>query len=136
MTIVKGTGFKDARFTGCKILGINFSTCNKFLFSFHFEQCHLDYSIFYGAKLRKTKFTDCSLKETDFEEADLTGSVFHNCDLSGATFVRCVLEKTDFRTARNFSLDPAVNKVRQAKFSALNLVGLLYQYNLDIDYNS
>ncbi|ETZ20737.1 pentapeptide repeat-containing protein [Pedobacter sp. V48] len=134
LTVVTGTGFRDVTFTGCKILGIDFSKCNKFLFSFHFDRSHLDYSTFYGTKLKKTNFTECSLKETDFEECDLTSSVFHNCDLSGATFVRSVLEKTDFRTAKNFSLDPAVNKVKQAKFSALNLSGLLYQYNLDIDY--
>lgn len=134
LTIVTGTGFKEAVFTGCKILGIDFSKCNKFLFSFRFEQSHLDYSTFYGTKLRKTSFTDCSLKETDFEEADLTSGIFDNCDLSGATFVRSILEKTDFRTARNFSLDPAANKIKQAKFSALNLAGLLYQFNLDIEY--
>ncbi|MBC8985028.1 pentapeptide repeat-containing protein [Pedobacter sp. N36a] len=135
LTVVRGTGFKDVTFSGCKVLGIDFSKCNKFLFSFEFEQCHLDYSTFYGTKLRKTKFTDCSLKETDFEEADLTSSTFHNCDLSGATFVRSILEKADFRTARNFSLDPAVNKVKQAKFSSMNLAGLLYQYNLDISFD-
>ncbi|ATP55296.1 hypothetical protein CPT03_01865 [Pedobacter ginsengisoli] len=135
LTIVTGTGFKDVTFTGCKILGIDFSKCNKFLFSFNFERSHLDYSTFYGTKLKKTNFIECSLKETDFEECDLTSSVFQNCDLSGATFVRSVLEKTDFRTARNFSLDPSVNKVKQAKFSVLNLSGLLYQYNLDIDYH-
>lgn len=135
LTIVAGTGFRDVTFTGCKILGIDFSKCNKFLFSFQFEKCHLDYSTFYGTKLKKTKFTECSLKETDFEEADLTASVFENCDLSGASFVRSVLEKADFRTARNFSFDPAANKVKQARFSALNLAGLLYQFNLDIDYD-
>jgi len=135
LTTVVGTGFKDATFIGCKILGIDFSKCNKFLFSFLFEQSHLDYSTFFGTKLKKTKFIDCSLKQTDFEETDLTASVFHNCDLSGASFVRSVLEKADFRTARNFSFDPAVNKVKQAKFSALNLAGLLYQFQLDIDYD-
>lgn len=134
LTVVVGTGFRDVTFDGCKILGIDFSKCNKFLFSFQFEKSHLDYSTFYGTKLRKTKFIDCSLKQTDFEEADLTASVFQNCDLSGTSFVRSVLEKTDFRSARNFSLDPAVNKVKQAKFSALNLSGLLHHFNLDIDY--
>jgi fluoroquinolone resistance protein len=135
LTNVTGTGFKDVTFNDCKILGIDFSKCNKFLFSFRFEKSHLDYSTFYGTKLRKTKFIDCSLKETDFEEADLTSSTFDNCDLAGATFVRSVLEKVDFRSARNFSLDPAVNKMKQAKFSALNLAGLLYHFNLDIDYD-
>jgi fluoroquinolone resistance protein len=136
LTIVTGAGFKDVTFTGCKILGIDFSKCNKFMFSFIFDKSHLDYSTFYGTKLRKTKFSDCSLKETDFEETDLTGSIFQNCDLSGASFIRSILEKTDFRTARNFSFDPAVNKMKQARFANSNLSGLLNQFKLDIDYDS
>ena len=134
LAVVTGTAFKDVTFIGCKVLGIDFSNCNKFMFSFNFKQSHLDYSVFYGTKLMKTKFIECSLKETDFEAADLNSSVFDNCDLSGATFVRTNLEKADFRTARNFSFDPSVNKMKQAKFSALNLAGLLYQYNLNIDF--
>lgn len=135
LTTLTKTGFKDVTFSGCKILGIDFSKCNKFMFSFLFEHSHIDYSTFYGTKLRKTKFIDCSLKETDFEETDLTSSVFQNCELSGATFVRSILEKTDFRTARNFSIDPEINKMKQAKFANSGLSGLLLKYNLDLDYD-
>jgi len=136
MTIINKTGFKDVNFIGCKLLGVDFSKCSKFMFSFRFEHCHINYCTFYGTKLRKTKFTDCALKETDFEEADLTAAIFHNCDLSGATFVRSILEKTDFRTAKNFGLDPEINRMKQAKFSNSGLSGLLLKYNLDIDYHA
>lgn len=135
LTVVSRAGFRDVIFSGCKILGVDFSKCNKFLFSFSFEYSHIDYSTFYGTKLRKTKFTECNLKETDFEAADLTASVFHNCDLSGSTFSRTILDKTDFSTARNFSIDPSVNTMKQTKFASSNLSGLLYKFNLDIDYN-
>jgi len=136
MTIVNKTGFKDVTFSGCKILGVDFSKCSKFMFSFFFEHCQINYSTFYGTKLRKTKFTDCALKETDFEEADLTAAIFHNCDLSGAIFVRSILEKTDFSTAKNFGIDPEINKMKQAKFSNSGLSGLLLKYNLDLDYDA
>jgi len=136
LTLLRGTGMKEVTFTGCKILGIDFSKCNKFMFSFVFENSYLDYSTFFGTKLRKTKFLNCTLKETDFEGADLTSSVFDNCDLMGATFLRSILEKTDFRTSRNFNIDPAENNMKQAKFSAHNLVGLLHKYKLDIDYDN
>ena len=135
LTVVSRAGFRDATFTGCKILGVDFSKCNKFLFSFTFEHSHIDYATFYGTKLKKTRFTECNLKETDFEGADLSASVFHNCDLSGSTFVRTVLDKVDFRTARNFSIDPSVNTMKQTKFAYNNLSGLLYKFNLDIDYD-
>lgn len=135
LTIVTGAGFKDVTFTGCKVLGIDFSKCNKFMFSFVFVKSYIDYSTFYGTKLRKTRFTECSLKETDFEGTDLTSSVFDNCDLAGTRFQRSILEKTDFRTARNFSFDPEMNTMKKARFSASNLSGLLDKFNLDIDDN-
>lgn len=133
MVTLDGAGFRDARFTGCKILGVDFSRCNSFMFSFTFDECLLDYSTFFGTKLRKTTFQDCSLKEVDFTEVDLTASVFRNCDLTATRFLQTNLEKVDFRTALNFSIDPDGNKMKKTKFSAMNLAGLLYKYNLDIE---
>jgi len=42
-------------------------------------------------------------------------------------------EKADFRTAYNFSIDPEVNKINRAKFSSMNLAGLLSKYDIEID---
>jgi Pentapeptide repeats (8 copies). len=81
----------------------------------------------------KTKFDKCSLKETDFSEVNLSSSIFSDCDLTGARFLNTNLEKVNFRTASNFSIDPESNKLKKAKFSAFNLEGLLYKYKLDID---
>ncbi|RXQ94525.1 pentapeptide repeat-containing protein [Ancylomarina salipaludis] len=136
MTKVKGAGFRNATFKGCKILGVDFSECNKFMFSFSFYDCHLDYSTFFGTRLMKTKFDKCSLKETDFTEVNLSASIFSDCDLTNAVFLNTILEKVDFRTAKNYSIDPESNKLKKAKFSAFNLEGLLYKYQLDIDYSS
>lgn len=136
MVDADGTGFRNAVFIGCKMLGVDFARCSKFAFSFSFTECHLDYSNFFGTKLRKTTFKNCTLKDVEFGEADLTASEFLGCDLSSAIFSNSILEKTDFRTAVNFAIDPDVNKMKKAKFSALNLVGLLYRHNLDIDYDS
>jgi uncharacterized protein YjbI with pentapeptide repeats len=116
-------------------LGVDFSKCNKFLFSFNFKECHLDYSSFLNARIRKTHFIDCFLKEVDFERADLTSSVFKNCDLGGARFINSILEKTDFRSSINFAIDPEINNMKKAKFESTNLAGLLYKYNLDIGFN-
>ncbi len=133
MTKVKGSGFRNANFKECKIIGVDFSECNKYMFSFSFYKCHLDYSTFLGTKLMKTKFEKCSMKETDFSEANLSGSELLDCDLTGAIFSNTVLEKVDFRTANNYSIDPEFNRLKKAKFSAFNLEGLLYKHQLDID---
>lgn len=135
MVDITNTGFRNAKFIGCKMLGLDFTRCSKFAFSFQFEQCYLDYSNFFGTKLRKTIFDNCMLKEVEFSETDLTSSEFKKCDLTGATFSNSLLEKVDFRTAINFAIDPDTNKLKRAKFSALNLAGLLFRHNLDIDFD-
>jgi fluoroquinolone resistance protein len=136
--------FIDCHFKGCnlsltkventgKLMGIDFSRCNNFNFSASFENCPLDYSSFFQKKMKKTLFTDCSLKETDFTETDLSMTIFKNCDLLNASFVHAILEKADFRTARNYALDPELNKIKKAKFSFPGVTGLLVKYNIDIE---
>jgi uncharacterized protein YjbI with pentapeptide repeats len=132
MTEIEGVGFRNATFIGCKILGIDFTRCNKFMYSFRFDSCIMDYSTFYGTKLQKTSFIKCSLKEVDFSEADLSSSLFTNTDLTGTKFSNTVLEKADFSSATNIAIDPELNKLKKAKFSAFQLEGLLYKYQLDI----
>ena len=135
MTNVEETGFRNASFKGCKILGIDFTRCNKFLFSFKFEGCLMDYCIFYGSKLKKTDFINCSLKEADFTEADLSSSDFSKSDLTGTIFSNTILENADFRGATNFSIEPEFNRMKKAKFLVYQLEGLLFKYQLDVDYN-
>lgn len=132
MAVIAGAGFQDAVFIGCKMLGVDFTRCNKFMFSFTFTDCVLDYCTFYGTKLKKTTFTNCSLKEADFTETDLSASVFDRCDLWNAKFSNTILEKTDFRTALNFTIEPEFNKMKRARFTHAGLEGLLTKYNLDV----
>ena len=133
LALLPGTGLKNVSFSNCKLMGINFSACNNFLFSVTFTDCNLDYSSFFQKKMKKTIFKGCSLKEADFEETDLTHAVFNICDLLHATFNRTILEKTDFRTATNYSFDPELNRIKKAKFSYLGIPGLLAKYDIDIE---
>jgi uncharacterized protein YjbI with pentapeptide repeats len=66
-------------------------------------------------------------------EADLNSTVFDNCDLLGAVFQNTILEKADFRTAYNYSIDPDINRVKKAKFSASGIAGLLDKYDIEIE---
>jgi hypothetical protein len=50
-----------------------------------------------------------------------------------AAFVGTNLEKTDFRTARNYSFDPEQNKLKKARFSHPAVVGLLTKYDIIVD---
>ncbi|MEO7314326.1 MAG: pentapeptide repeat-containing protein [Ginsengibacter sp.] len=114
-------------------MGIDFSKCNAFLFSVSFENCHLDYCSFFQLKMKKTSFLNCSIRDVDFAETDLSMSLFNNCDLLNTSFMRSILEKTDFRTATNYSFDPEQNKIKKAKFSLPGVIGLLSKYPIDIE---
>jgi uncharacterized protein YjbI with pentapeptide repeats len=72
------------------------------------------------------------LHEVDFVDADLSMALFDNCDLQGAIFENSLLEKTDFLTAKNYSINPEINRIRKAKFSIPEVVGLLSKYDIII----
>jgi hypothetical protein len=43
------------------------------------------------------------------------------------------LEKADFRTAFNYSINPETNRIKKAKFSKEGLNGLLDKYDIEIE---
>jgi fluoroquinolone resistance protein len=135
LSLIKATNtaFKTVKFSNCKLLGVDFSQCNTFLLNMNFESCVMNLTSFYQLKIKQKVFNNCSLNEADFSETDLSESNFNNCDLKRAIFNRSVLIKTDFTSALNFSIDPETNKIKGAKFSKNNLVGLLTKYQLKIN---
>ena len=132
-TRVKNTGFKTVKFSDCKLLGMKFYECDGFLLSLIFNNCQLNFASFYQLKLKNTQFKDCNLTEVDFTETDLTNSLFYNCDLSKTVFAETTLEKVDFRTARNYTIDLELNMVRKAQFSLDGVRGLLEKYAVVIE---
>lgn len=133
MAKLSKTALRDVKFKGCKMLGLHFQNCNEFLFEVYFENCTLDLSSFYQRILKKITFKDTSLHEVDFTEADLSAALFNNCDLLNAIFDNTILEKADLRTSYNYSIDPAMNRIKKAKFSMAGLAGLLHAYDIEIE---
>ena len=130
---LNGTVLREVKFKDCKMLGLQFETCNDFGLSFSFENCQLNHSTFFQMNIKKTIFQNCQLREIDFSESNLSNVVFDNCDLSQAIFINTVLDKADFRTAYNYSIDPESNRLKKAKFSILGISGLLDKYDLVIE---
>ena len=130
---VNHTAFRNIRFRGSKLVGLHFENCNPLGFSASFEGCQLNLSSFFRLNLKQTVFKECDLREVDFTESNLTEVLFGNCDLSGAIFSRTILERTDFRTAVNYSLDPELNRIKKARFSLMGVPGLLDKYNIEIE---
>ena len=127
------TGFQEVQFVDCKMLGIHFEHCNSFLLSLDFNLCKLDYSSFYQQDITQSKFDSCSLREVDFSESKATGVLFDKCNFIDAKFEQTNLVKADFRTAINFVINPELNKINKAKFSKEGVIGLLTQYDLEVE---
>ena len=134
MMLIENAVLNDVKFKDCKLLGVKFNKCSDFLFSVHFENCILNLSSFYKLKLKKIIFKNCKLQEVDFSETDLTSSLFENCDLERAVFDRTILEKADFVSSYNYSINPENNRVKKARFSLHGLPGLLEKYGIEIKH--
>jgi fluoroquinolone resistance protein len=122
----------NVAFKDCKLLGINFNECQSLLFTVGFNNCLLDYSSFMGRKMPGTRFIRSSLKETTFSEANISGGLFDDCNLAGTIFNRTDLSGADLTTSYNYDIDPEINNIRKAAFSANGIHGLLRKYNLKI----
>ena len=72
------------------------------------------------------------MQDVDFVEADLSKSDFNGSHLQGATFELTNLTEADFREAENFSINPAKNRMRKAKFRRDNVLGLLDGFGLNV----
>ena len=133
---INDAGFRDVKFMHCKLMGMLFNTCNGFGLSMSFQDCNLRHASFYQRKMKGTQFKNCKLQEADFSECDLTGARFEGCDLQDATFENTILEKADLRTSYNYSIHPAMNKIKKAKFSLSGIAGLVHHFDIEIDPGS
>jgi len=121
MTKFAETAIKDVKFENSKLTGVDFSECNKFMFSANFYTC-----------LMNTIFKKCKIEESNFLDLDLSQSVFDDCDLNLSIFDNCDLTKTDFTNSHNITLDPEKNKFKRTKFSSTGALGLLNKYDIEI----
>lgn len=133
MAKTEQTGLKLCVFKNSKLLGVDFSKCSTFLFAVKFDNCLLDYAVFYKMKIKKTLFDHCSLKEANFAECDLSASRFTECNLEKTVFENTNLTEVDFRTAQNYQIHPELNRIKKAKFSYPGVLGLLMGYGIVIE---
>ncbi len=127
---IKDTAFREVKFTHCKMIGLRFDEVKPSQLALSFQDCILNFSYFEGLKMQKTIFESSKLEEVAFLNMDLTSATFNHCDLLRALFEHCNLHKVDFRTAYHLSIDPEKNKMKQAQFSATNVLGLLDKYQI------
>ncbi len=66
-------------------------------------------------------------------QTDLTAVFFNNCDLYRAEFDHANANKADFKTSRNYTIDPKKTKLKKAVFSLAELKGLLFSHNIIVE---
>lgn len=125
--------FRNTRFRHCKLLGLRWDDCQPFMFAVHFENCKLDMSSFYAVRLKKAQFIGCSLLEVDFTEADLSEATIDDCDCTGTVFDQTNLTYADFRSARQYIIDPTQNAIKNATFSWPAASGLLVGFGVKVE---
>jgi uncharacterized protein YjbI with pentapeptide repeats len=118
------------QFSGCKIIGVDFFKCEKVFFSANFENCLLHYCNFSDLNMKNVRFNGSKIKESHFTNTCLSNADFNGAELSGTIFHNSDLRKADFSGATQYSIDPGTNKIKKAKFSLPEVVGLLH--GLDI----
>lgn len=133
MCAFESSALRGCRFVDCKMVGSNFMNAAKVGFSVEFVNSKLDMSIFVGQSMLRTKFNHCSVVDCDFSEVNLSLSLFEGCDLSGATFSSTNLERVDFRSSYGYSISPNSNRVRGAKFSRFDAIGLLDEFGVVVE---
>lgn len=140
MLRVKSSRFADVQFEGCKALGINWTEASwekgGFFRLIDFNNCTISYSSFFGLKLKKMKLIKCVATEVDFGEADLTEAVFDDTDFAGSIFNKTNLTKADLSKASNYSISPATNTLKKAKFSLPEALSLLYSLEIVLTESS
>jgi len=97
-----------------------------------FSNCTFKQCDFSNLEIRQTKFIDCAMRNSEFMGSNLTDANFTDSDLQGSKFDDTVLEKADFTKARSYYIDPTRNKIKQAKFSYPEVLGLLDSFGIEV----
>ena len=131
---VPDSSFSSTHFENSILIGVDWTQANWQAASLGqplgFEKCTLNHSTFIGLYLRKIQMKDCSANNVDFREADLSQVDFGETDFSESLFRGTNLTEADLSRARNYSINPGQNLVKQAKFSLPEAMSLLYSMEI------
>ena len=128
----EGTKFQDVCFKNCKITGGYFYQCHDMLLEISFDNtklisCNfsglpLVKSSFIGSTFKECYFNDCNLRESDFSGSSFPKTIFNNTDLT----------KANFKDAKDYMIDPTINKISKATFAFPYVMGLLKSFDIKI----
>jgi len=131
---VAGSSFRESIFKHSTVTGVNWVegswSKSGLLESIGFIDSEVSYSSFFGLELAKLVITKCVAKNADFAEANLTQADFTETDFAESRFLHTNLTEANFTHARNYAIDPGLNKLKDAKFSLPEAINLLRCMNI------
>jgi fluoroquinolone resistance protein len=130
---VANTKMQDVKFKDCKLIGINFYEAKEFGFALSFEGCVIDYASFGNKKMNVSAFSNCKMHSVNFTQCDLSRSSLQKCDLLDSIFAQTNLSNMDLTSIYNFNINPTINNIRKARFSAGSLAGLLTAFEIIVE---
>lgn len=128
------TKIHSAQFNRCKILGVDFTQCSKLIFKIDFRESHITKCTFSVLDMTESEFIDCNIIECDFYRAKLAKSDFSGSDLKDTVFEETDLTSADFSNAKNYSINPLTNKVKNAEFTLPDAIHLLDALGVKINF--
>jgi uncharacterized protein YjbI with pentapeptide repeats len=131
-----GSSFVTTRFEKTRLLGVNWTLAHWPAAGLGnpvgFWGCGLNHSTFIGLSLHGLQLIDCAAIEVDFREADLAEADFGGSDLSGSLFMHTNLQAADLSRARDYTINPAENQLKGAKFSLPEAMTLLFSLDIGL----
>jgi uncharacterized protein YjbI with pentapeptide repeats len=137
MIKLEGTALLGVKFKKSKLIGIDWTTADWPDISIReplaFDGCILNHATFIGLNMKGVRFVRCTARDVDFRETDLSGAAFVDTDLAQSLFLHTKLKGADFRTGRNYEINPSLNNIEGAKFSFPEAMSLLYNLNIILE---
>lgn len=134
---VTGSTFALVHFEESHVIGVNWSEAVWPRFGeirpINFKNSALNYSTFFGVKLKKCDFIDCVAKDVDFSEADLTEANCTGTDFTESRFLHTDLTQTNLRGAMHYAIDATANTLKGTKFSLPEALSLLYSLDIELE---
>jgi fluoroquinolone resistance protein len=124
--------FVEVKFFSSQVIGCDWTKADA-IEGLEFTDCKINYSNFRLMKPPRLKIIKCEAKEVDFIETDLTGGVFTGTDFENSRFFKTNLTNSDFKGAKNYSIDVRNNILKKTKFSMPEVMSLLNGLDIIIE---
>jgi len=128
------TKIHNAHFIACKVLGVDFTQVSKLIFKIGFRESQITKCTFALLDMNESEFIDCTIYQSDFYQSKLKKSNFSDSDLKDTIFENTDLTETDFCNAKNYSINPMTNKVKNAEFTMPDAICLLDALEVKINF--